>query len=171
MNDSSWEAASAGAPTSGARRALSQTRSGSSAGSGTLELGLGLVGRVGLEDAALGLDDLPERPERDPLPVGKAAALPPGHEVGALVDVREELGGEAALAHPRLADDRHQLARALLGRALERPDQQRLLELAADERRRVRAGHVRAEAGAGGERAEERERLGLALHRHRLELS
>ena len=50
-------------------------------GQGALELGLGLVGRVGLEDAALGLDDLPERPEGDPLPVGKAAALPPVDEV------------------------------------------------------------------------------------------
>ena len=56
------------------------------------------------------------------------------------------------------------------GGALEGADQERLLELAADERRRVRAGDVASEAGAGRERAEERERLRLALHLHRLEL-
>ena len=165
VNDSSCEAGSAGAPTSGASRALSQARSGSSAGSGTLELGCGLLGRVRLEDAALRLDDLPQRPEGDPLPVGQAAALPPADELGALLDVAEQLRAEPALAHPRLAHDRHQLAGALLRGALERPDQKRLLELPADERRRVRAGHVRAEAGARPKRTEERERLRLALHR------
>ena len=70
----------AGAPTSGERRARSQGRSGSSAGSGSLELGRRLLGRVRLEDAALRLHDLAERPEGDPLPVGKAAALPPADE-------------------------------------------------------------------------------------------
>ena len=149
---------------------MSQARSGSSVGQGALELGRGLLGGVRLEDAALGLDDLPQRPEGDPLAVGQAAALAPGDELGALVDVLEELGAEPALAHARLADDRHQLAGALLRGALERPDQQRLLELATHERSGVRAGHVRAEAGARPKRAEERERLRLALHRHRLQL-
>jgi hypothetical protein len=140
-------------------------------GQGALELGLGLVGRVGLEDAALGLDDLPERPEGDPLPVGEAAALPPANELpGAILEVAEELRAEPALAHPRLAHDRDQLAGALLRRALEGADQQRPLELPADERCRTHAGHVRAEAGAGGERAVEGERLGFSLHLHGLEL-
>ena len=109
---------------------------------GTLELGLGLVGRVRLEDAALGLDDLPERPEGDPLPVGEAAPLAPGDELGPLVDVAKELRAQAALAHPGLADDRHQLTGTLLQRTLERPDQKRLLQLPAHERRGVRTGHV-----------------------------
>jgi len=140
-------------------------------GQGALELGLDLIRRVGLEDAALRLHDLPERPEGDPLPVGKAAALPPANELpGAILDVAEELRAEPALAHPRLADDRDELAGALLRRALEGADQKRLLELPADERCRTRAGHVRAEAGAGGERAVEGERLRLSLHLHGLEL-
>ena len=124
-----------------------------------LELRRRLRGRVRLEDAALGLDDLAERPEGDPLPVGKAAALPPADEPGTILDVGEQLGAEAALAHARLAHDRHQLAGALLGGALEGPDQKRLLELAADQRSRVRAGDVGAEAGRGLERAVERKRL------------
>ena len=116
---------------------------------GSLELYLCLSRRVGLEDAAFGLDDLSERPEGDPVPVGKASALSPTHEPGAVLEVAEQLGGEAALAHARLAHNRHQLTGALLGGALERPDEERLLEFPADERSRVRAGHVRAEAGAG----------------------
>ena len=72
----------AGAPTSGARRARSQARSGSSAGSASLELRRGLRGRVRLEDPALGLHDLAERPERDPVAVGQAAALAPATSPG-----------------------------------------------------------------------------------------
>jgi hypothetical protein len=62
------------------------------------------------------------------------------------VDVAEELGYEPALAYARLADDRHQLHRPLLRRALECPDQKRLLELPADERRPVLAADVTTEA-------------------------
>ncbi len=54
------------------------------AGSARVELGRCLRGRVRLEDAALGLDDLPQRPEGDPVPVGKTAALAPADEPGAL---------------------------------------------------------------------------------------
>jgi hypothetical protein len=54
----------------------------------------------------------------------------------------EQLGAEPALADTRLADDGHELAGALLRGSLERPDQERLLQLPADERRRVRPGHV-----------------------------
>ena len=74
-----------------------------------LELRLGLLRRVGLEDPALRLDDLPQRPERDPLAVGKTAPLPPAHEARPVVDVGEQLRAEAALAHPRLTYDHHQL--------------------------------------------------------------
>src|SRR5262249_38575182 len=120
-----------------------------------LELRLRFLRRVGLEDAALGLDDLPQCPEGDPLPVGKTAPLTPTDEPWTIVVVGEQLGTEAALAPPRLAHDRHQLAGALLRRALKGANQQRPLELPAYERSRVRAGDVRAEAGARGERAVE----------------
>ena len=170
VNDSSCAAGSPPAPTSGARRALSQAKSGSAAGKRLLELRLRLLLRVGLEDPALRLDDLAERPERDPVPVGKAAPLAPAGETRSLFEVVEELGAEAALARARLADDRHQLAGALLRRPLEGADQERLLELTPDEWRRVGAGDVRAEAGPRGERAKERERLGLPLDVDRLEL-
>ena len=88
----------------------------------------------------------------------------------AILDLAEQLGAQAALADARLADHRHQLARALPHRAVEHPDQQCLLKLATDERRRVRTGHVRAEAGTGGERPVEHERLRLTLHPNGLEL-
>ena len=109
-------------------------------GQGALELGRGLVRGVGLEDAALGLQHLAQGPEGDALPVGQAAALAPSNQVGALPDVPEELGAETALAHARLANDRDQLAGALLGSALEGADQERPLQLPADQRSRVRAG-------------------------------
>ncbi len=91
-------------------------------------------GRIGLEDAGVRLQDLPERPEGDPLPVGQAAALPPGRELGAGVDVGEELGDDPALAEPRLTDDRHELDRARRDRLVEDPLEQREVDLAADER-------------------------------------
>ena len=84
--------------------------------------------------------------------------------------MREQLRTQPALAHSRLAHQRHQLARGLLSSTLERPDQKRLLELATDERRGERAGHVRPETGLRAQRAPERQRLRLALHRHRCQL-
>jgi hypothetical protein len=139
-------------------------------GEGVLELRLRLLRGIGLQDPALRLDDLPERPESDPLAVGQAAALAPAGEPGAVVEGGEELGHKPALAHPRLAHDRHQLAGALLRGALEDAGQERLFELAADERGGVGTGDVRAEAGAWRERAEECERLRLSFRLHRLEL-
>src|SRR5262249_17771152 len=59
-------------------------------GEHVLELHLGLGGGVGIEDAALGLDDFAERPEGDSLSVGKAAALTPAGQSRPLVDVGEE---------------------------------------------------------------------------------
>jgi hypothetical protein len=68
----------------------------------------------------VGLDDLAERPERDAVSVGQAPSLAPRDELLPLVvDVGEELGDHAALADPRLAHDRHELARAIAHRALE----------------------------------------------------
>jgi hypothetical protein len=135
-----------------------------------LELRLRLFRWVRFEDAALRLDDLAQGPVGDPLPVGKTTSLAPAHETWPVLDVAEELGAETALSNPRLAHDRHELAGALLRRAFEGADEERLLELTPHERGRVRAGHIGAEAGASGERAEERYRFRLALHLHRLEL-
>ena len=134
------------------------------------KLGGRRVGRVRLEDAALCLDDLPERPEGDPVAVGKAATLAPTDEPGAILDVLEELRAQPALSHPRLAHQRYELAGALLVGTLERADQRRLLELAANERYGMGAGHIRAEAGSGTERAEQRQRLRLPLHSDRRQL-
>jgi hypothetical protein len=128
------------------------------------ELRCGDFSRVGLEDARLRLDDLAQRPEGDPLAVGQTAALPPVDQLGLCVDVREQLGGESALPHTRLANDRDQLHRALLRRPLERPDQKRFLELAADERRLVLAGAVPSEPVADRRCTPERKRLRLSLH-------
>jgi hypothetical protein len=113
-------------------------------------------GRVRLEDAGLGLHDLSERPKGDPFAVRQAASLPPADELRLRVDIAEELGYEPALAHTRLADDRHQLHRPLLRRALEDPDQQRLLELAAHERGPVVMEAVAPEAVADRVRPPER---------------
>ena len=70
-----------------------------------LRLGIGLgdrlieLGRdrgliVGLQDPGLGLHDLSQRPEADPVPVGQASALPPGDELRELIDVSGELAHE-----------------------------------------------------------------------------
>ena len=81
-----------------------------------VELRGSLLGRVRLENPALCLDDLPERPEGDAVSVGKTAALAPANEPGAALDLGEQLRAEAALADPRFAHDRHELAGALAGR-------------------------------------------------------
>ena len=96
-------------------------------------------GRVDFEDAGVRLQDLPERPEGDPLPVGETASLPPGRELGAGVDVGEELGHEAALAEARLPDHGHELDRARGDRLVEDALEQRQVDLPADEGRVVRA--------------------------------
>ncbi len=82
------------------------------------------------------LHDLAERPERDAVPVGKASALPPVHELRAIVHPGAELREQPGLAHARLARDRHELDRRVGEHALERVLQQAQLALAPHERRR-----------------------------------
>ncbi len=64
---------------------------------------------IRLEDPSMGLEDLTEGPERDPIAIWQAAALTPGHEVRPAVEVGAQLGDDPALAQARLADDRDQL--------------------------------------------------------------
>ena len=79
-------------------------------GDGATDLRPRPPGRILLVDPSLRLHDLAERPERDSFPVGEAATLPPGNEVGIRVDdLREELVDEAALADARDADERDEL--------------------------------------------------------------
>ena len=65
------------------------------------ELRRRLLRRIGLQDPALRLHDLPQRPEGDPFPVGQTATLPPGDQARPLLDMREQLATQAALPHPR----------------------------------------------------------------------
>ena len=58
---------------------------------GAGQLLTGLLGGVGLEDARLGLDDLPQSPKGDAFPVGKRAALSPANELGVFFDRAQEL--------------------------------------------------------------------------------
>ena len=68
-------------------------------------------GRIRLEDPGVGLDDLAERPEGDPVPVREAAALAPVHELGAVVHPGSELREQARLTDARLTGDRDELDR------------------------------------------------------------
>src|SRR5262249_14116200 len=97
-------------------------------------------------------------PQCDSLAVRKTAALAPANEAWTVVDVAEELRAEAALADARLAHDRHEPAAGFRDRALERIDEERLLNRSPDERRQVHAGHLRAEPRSRGERSEGGER-------------
>ena len=136
-----------------------------------LELRGGVVRRVGLEDPGVRLDDLAQRPERDPLAVGQAAALPPADELRPRRrHARTSSATRRLLPTPGspaiVTSCTERSATALL----ERPATRRELELAADERRRHRADHVRCRTGARAASARQtRYRLRLALRRDRLQ--
>ena len=86
------------------------------------------------------------------------------------VDVAAQLGHDPALAKARLAHHRDQLHRLRRHRLLEDPLQQREIDLPADKRRGVRTRQVRPKPRSGSQRLKHTHRLGLALHRRRLEL-
>ena len=98
------------------------------------QLGRGLLGESDSRIPHSAFTISPSAQKAIPSPYGSERPCRQRTRPGRFLDVAEELRAESALAHPRLADDRHELAGALLGRALEHPDQERLLELAADER-------------------------------------
>ena len=118
---------------------------------------------VELEDAGLGLEHLPERPEADALPVGQAVALAPGDQLGLGVHERAELPDQPALAHPGLAGDGDQPHRGLVPGAGVGAPQPVQLALPAQERRgrRLVGGDPGPAAGGGGQ--PHRQRSGLAL--------
>jgi hypothetical protein len=70
-------------------------------GHGLGELGVGGFGRVAVQDAGLGLHDLAECPQRHPLPIGQAAALPPGDQLRLGLHQLQQLEHQPALADPR----------------------------------------------------------------------
>ncbi len=105
--------------------------------------------RVLLEDAGLCLDDLGERPERDAVAVRETAALPPGDELRFRVGDLGELVDETALADARNTDERHELRRPLVARAVEGFSEDGELALPPDELRPRIVRDICAEARSG----------------------
>ena len=167
VNNSSCAAGSPPAPTSGDSRARSQGRSGSASGRRRAPASPPPAPASPTPGSRLRLHDLAQRPERDPLPIRQAAALPPADQPRPILDIAEQLRTQPALAHPRLAHDRDQLAGALLRRPLERPDQKRLAPTRGRPAASCAADDVRAEPGPGRTRLPQRKRLRLPLHHNR----
>ena len=96
VNNSSRSAPEvASIPSSGSSRCRNQARS-SPSGNTASSFSCGDRGRVGFEDAGVGLQDLPQRPERDPLPIRQTPALPPGRELRPPIDIGEQAPPPAA---------------------------------------------------------------------------
>src|SRR5262249_59988904 len=89
------------------------------------ELWTRLVERVRLENAAFGLQNLAERPERDSFPVGKAVAAPPNGRAAARLRRFLELRDETALARAGFTHHRDELDRGLAHCPCVRPLEQR----------------------------------------------
>ena len=70
-------------------------------------MALAVSGEVFLGDAEALADDLGQRPERDTLAVGQAAATVPPHFCGHAVNVLLELPAHPGLAHPGRSRDQH----------------------------------------------------------------
>ncbi len=136
-----------------------------------VELPLGLVLRVRLEDACVRLHHLAERPEADALAVRERATLTPVDELGVPLDRLEELVDEPALADARLPDEGHELCGAPASHALERIEQRVELAAAPDERRPHPARDVDTDAAARLDRLPHVDRIGLALRLHGLRLA
>ena len=90
---------------------------------------------VRLEEAGARPDHLAERPERDPLAIGRRAAVVPPDAFDDAVDVLEELPRQPALADPGLARDRDEPGALLAGGGVEEVLEQAQLLVATDERR------------------------------------
>ena len=117
-----------------------------------------------LDDPAAHAHHLGQRPVRDALPVGEAAAAVPPRLLGEAVLVLLELPGEPRLADPGDPHDRNELCSPLVCRRVEELLDEPELALAAHERRfeARRAQGTRA-PGDHAQRLEELNRLRLAL--------
>ena len=135
-----------------------------------VQLGHHVPRRVGLKDAGLGLDDLPQGPERDAVPVGQAATLTPRHELGAVVDEAPELVDQPALADPGLTEQGDQPHRTFPHGVGVAPLEQVQLAVTADERGGRPLIHVHAEPAARPDQPPHRHGLGLALDPDRCQL-
>ncbi len=136
------------------------------------ELVPGLVGRIGVDDPALGAQHLAERPVDDPRAVGEAAADAYVGRRGLLAQAVLVLAQHPRLAHAGLADDRHELRRALAHDTLVERSERSQLVLAPDERRLARrTGAAQRVLGDQPLRLPGRHRLRLALELERLELA
>jgi hypothetical protein len=118
----------------------------------------GLV--IGLEQPAAAADHLAERPERDAVAIGRAAAVMPPDRLDQAVDVFEELPGEAGLADAGRTDDADEPRPLLAAGRMEEVLEEAELVGAPDERRLERIRSIAATAlgddpdGApGGDRA------------------
>ena len=137
---------------------------------GRAELLGSLLGTVRFENARLALHDLPERPEGDALAVGRTPSLPPEDDLRLVVDEGPKLRDEPALADTRLPGHRDELDRRLPQRSRVRLLEQGEIVLAPDERRLRGLDEVDAEPRPEIDRPPDRDRLGLAFDRDRLEL-
>ena len=116
----------------------------------------------------MALHDLAERPERDPVAVGQAAALEPAHIRGLHLDASPELGDDPALADTRLTGDQQHRRPPVRYGALEGRRQRRDFTRTAD----VRPAVLDPPASGGPDRGgpEDPDRVDLALDRRRGEL-
>ena len=121
---------------------------------------------VALGEAGPAADHLAERPEGDPVAVGRRAAVVPPDPLDDAVDVLLELPGEPALADAGRPGDGHQPRPAIAARRVEELLEQSELLVATDERRLERVARPLAAAlGDDPQGAPGRHRLGLALER------
>ena len=107
-----------------------------------------------------------DRPVRDAFSVREAASLQRG---GVGAHPFEELLEEAGLAHPRRAEDRHDVAAVLLHRLMERLVQDRELLLAPDDGQ-VEAARVPVVPARHADQQVRGDQPGLALEWQRLDL-
>ena len=126
-------------------------------------------GTVRFQDSRLTLDDLPQCPEGDALPIGKASALSPARPLGLPVDEGAELAYQATLPYPRLAGHRDELDRTLPRGASVEGFQERQLVGAADKGGGRRLGGIGAVSTAGGSGLPHVDRLDLLFDRDRIE--
>ena len=111
-------------------------------------------------------DHLAERPEADPVAVGRAAALVAPDRLDEAVEVLEELPGEPGLADPARPDHADEAGPALARRGVEQVLEQAQLVVATDERGLERLAPVPpADLGDDPQRAPGRDRGRLALER------